>query len=273
MLDLPECQFCELPSGQKLAWREWGTGRPLVLLHGWSMSSAVFSEVATSLAADFRVLCPDLPGHGQSDVMSGWRLSALAAAVEHWTERLQLSNIALLGWSLGGQVALQIAANGQLQVNKLLLVATTPRFCQSDDWAHGLPPTQIKALDRNLVRAYEKTMGDFFNLQFVGENLPKERYRQILKFAVRCSKLPQTEVARDALRLLSRADLRPQLTTVSQPTLIMHGEVDQIIPLAAGEYLASHLPSAQLYHLPNIGHAPFFSSPGECLTRWRKFLQ
>jgi pimeloyl-[acyl-carrier protein] methyl ester esterase len=270
--DLPAVQFCVLADGREMAWREWGSGKPLIMLHGWSMSSVVFNEVASQLADNFRVLCPDLPGHGQSDTLADCCLTELAESVIEWADLLGIHRADLLGWSLGGQVALQIAADAHLSVTKLLLVATTPRFCQTDDWPHGLPVTQVRALDRNLGRAYEKTMGDFFNLQFVDEDLPQERYRQILAFAVRTGTLPITDVARECLQVLSRADLRLLLAKVNQATLVIHGELDQIIPVSAGEYLAAHLPHAQLYRIPKVGHAPFFSRLDECLTKWQDFL-
>jgi pimeloyl-[acyl-carrier protein] methyl ester esterase len=271
--DLPEVQFCRLPTGQKLAWREWGAGKPLIMLHGWSMSSVVFSEVAPTLAAHFRVLCPDLPGHGNSDPLVESRLQGFAEAITQWAEQLELPKAVLLGWSLGGQVALKIAAERHLQLQKLLLISTTPRFCQSENWQHGLPETQVKALERNLGRAYEKTMGDFFNLQFADGEVTQERYRQILAFAVRPGRLPEPELARDSLRVLGAVDLRGVLADIVLPTLVMHGERDQIIPPGAGEFLAARLPETQFCSLPSVGHAPFFSRQKETVRQWLKFLK
>jgi len=273
VLETMESKSCILNTGRKVAWREWGAGQPLIMLHGWSMSSVVFSEVANALAADYRILCPDLPGHGESDELPEMSLVGLAAAVVEWGQQLGLNSVALLGWSLGGQVALQIVAGSMLQVEKLLLISTTPCFCQGDDWKHGLPKTQVRALERNLGRAYEKTMGDFFNLQFVGEDLPKERYREILGIAVRPSKLPKPDTARLALQVLSQADLRSLLPEIKQPTLVMHGEFDQIIPVDAGVYLDNHLQNSQFHRMPLVGHAPFFSRLEETLNQWRRFLQ
>jgi len=273
LLDLPEIQSCRLASGRQLAWREWGAGQPLIMLHGWSMSSVVFSEVAEILAARHRVLCPDLPGHGTSDSLVDCDLKGFAAAIAEWAALLGVESADLLGWSLGGQVALQLAADRRLSLEKLLLISTTPKFCAAGDWSHGLPETQLKTLERNLVRAFEKTLGDFFNLQFVSEDLPKERYRQILKFAVRSGNLPQPKFAREALRLLGAADLRALLDHIVQPTLVMHGELDQIIPVGAGSYLAERLPNAELARMEEIGHAPFFSRPDESVKLWRAFLQ
>jgi pimeloyl-[acyl-carrier protein] methyl ester esterase len=236
------------------------------------MSSAVFSEVAEQLSHQYQVLCPDLPGHGGSDPVPATSLSAFAEVITRWTRALNLASAALLGWSLGGQVAIQLALEKKLPLQRLLLVATTPRFCQTEGWSQALPVTQIKALDRNLERTFEKTMGDFFSLQFVGENISKQRYRQILQFAVRTSPLPQSSSARQLLQVLANSDQRQNLHSIELPTQVLHGETDQIIPVAAGRFLADKIPGATFESLPGVGHAPFFSRPEVCVRHWLDFL-
>jgi len=265
-------QSCQLAQGQ-LSWRETGSGQPLVMLHGWSMSSAVFSEVAQLLGKTNRVLCPDLPGHGDSAAVAECSLAAFAERICSWLDYLQLPRAALFGWSLGGQVAMQLALQDGVRFSRLLLVAATPRFCQAPDWPHGLPETQLRALDRNLGRAYEKTMGEFFNLQFAGENLSKERYREILHFAVRSSHLPDIARARETLTVLGTTDLRSNLPSIRLPVQVLHGDADQIIPPGAGRYLAEHIPEADLQIFPGIGHAPFFSRPEDSVKLWLDFLR
>ena len=272
MTKLPPLQNSTLAKGQTLTWREWGGGSPLIMLHGWSMSSAVFAEVAPQLGRHFRVLCPDLPGHGGSGPPPETSLLAFAESLALWSRSLQLAPAALLGWSLGGQVALQLALDKAIQLTHLLLVSTTPRFCQSDNWSHALPKAQLKLLERNLSRAFEKTMGDFFNLQFAGEDLPKERYRQILQFAVRASNLPTCELAREVLKILGGSDQRQQIQAIDLPTQVLHGEIDQIIPLGAGIFLSENIPGALFTPLPGVGHAPFFSRPQESVLNWLDFL-
>ncbi|SHI45682.1 carboxylesterase BioH (pimeloyl-CoA synthesis) [Malonomonas rubra DSM 5091] len=273
MSDLPDLQYSLLQSGRKLAWRHWGEGPPLVLLHGWSMSSVVFSEVAPLLAGNYAVFCPDLPGHGYSEPCGQYSLEGIAEDIADWAQQLALPSFALLGWSLGGQVALQLALESPLLLEKLLLVATTPCFCRTDGWLHGLPKTQVKALSRNIDRCYEKTMGDFFQLQFTGEELDRRRYREIIGFAVRPGKLPEKKQAKTLLDVLSQADLRAQLQQVQLPVHILHGELDQIVPVGAGEFLADTLQEAQLQRMSGVGHAPFFSRPQQTVASWLEFLK
>lgn len=262
-----------LADGRRLAWREAGAGRPLVLLHGWAMSSAVFQEVMPMLAEEFRVLAPDLRGHGASDPGPGYLFADFAADLTEWLAALDLHDAAVLGWSLGGQVLLELYPAVRARVTRVLLVGTTPCFAAREDWPDGLPDGQVRAMARDLRRHYEKTMGDFFALQFAGEELSRERYRRIVEFAVRGGRLPAAEVALAALETLRTVDLRCRAGEIDRPALVVHGSLDRIASPAAAAWLADRLPGGRLAELPAAGHAPFLSRPEEVIQRWLGFLR
>lgn len=262
----------QLPDGRRVAWREAGAGPPLVLVHGWSGSSAVFTEAMEEFSRDFRVLAPDLRGHGSSDAGEGYALGDLAADLFTWMDALDLRDASLLGWSLGGQAVMAAFPSLRPRVRRLLLVGTTPRFTAGEGWIHGLPEGQVKAMARDLRRNYLKTMGDFFALQFAGEEIPRVRYREIVEFAVRGGRLPDPGVALASLETLRVADQRRQIEGVDAPVLVVHGDGDRIVPPGAGAFLASHLPNAKLATVAGAGHAPFLSRPQEVFQLWRDFL-
>ena len=261
-----------LPDGRRLAYRESGSGPALVMLHGWSMSSAVFSEAIEAFSSSFRVLAPDLRGHGESEPGPGYRLADLADDVTAWLEQTVEDEVSLLGWSLGGQVALRMTGNLQKKVARVILQSTTPRFVAGDGWSAGLPAGQVKAMRRDLRRNYRKAMGDFFSRQFEEGEMSQERFWRVVDFAVRAGRLPPDEVALETLDTLAQADLRAELSQIDAPVLVVHGEMDRIIPFAAGAYLAEQLPFARLAALPGAGHAPFLSSPEDVFALWREFL-
>lgn len=263
----------QLATGHRLAWRETGSGRPLVLIHGWSMSSAVFDEMLPLLGVDRLVLSPDLRGHGGSGQADGYGLEAFAADLGEWLLALGLAEVDLLGWSLGGQVAIRLARSGQIRVRRLLLVATTPRFVAAHDWPHGLPEGQVRVMARDLRRAYLKTQGDFFRLQFVGEELSGRRLKEIIDFAVREGALPVPDVALTALETLRRGDLRPELPQLALPVLVQQGECDRITLPGAARVLAAACPQSRLVLQPGLGHAPFLSAPQVSAELWREFLR
>lgn len=256
--------------GRRLAWREAGTGPPLLLLHGWCFSSQVFAEALAAFSADYRVLAPDLPGHGAADPATDYGFAALAAELREWLAALSLDRIRLLGWSLGGQVALELAAAlPPEQVARLLLVAVTPRFCAAADWPHGLPEGQVRALERQLHRDYPAALKDFRERMLVGEELPPARRQRI---AALSGPPPAPAAALATLAALRREDQRRCLAAVDCPTLVQHGELDAIALPGAARALAEAIPGARLERLPGIAHAPFLSRSDEVFAQWRTFL-
>lgn len=262
--------FFRLANGRRLAWREAGTGPPLLLLHGWCFSSLVFAEALAAFCPDYRVLAPDLPGHGVSDPAADEGFVALAADLREWLAALSLDRIRLLGWSMGGQVALALAAAlPPEQVERLLLVAATPRFCAADDWPHGLPEGQVRALERQLRRDYPAALRDFRERMLAGEELPSARRQRI---AALIAPPPASADALAALAALRREDQRCRLAALDCPTLVQHGELDNITLPGAARTLAEEIAGARLEMLPGIAHAPFLSRPDEVFAQWRTFL-
>lgn len=260
-----------LDNDRWLNWYEVGQGKPLVLLHGWSMSAAVFSEFAGLLDEEFRIFIPDLPGHGQSSPAQESDLEGLAKDLKIWMDITLQEPFAIAGWSLGGMLGIHVAERYHLALEKLVLISTTPRFTLCEDWAFGLPVGQVNALSRNLRQRFESTLAEFFKLTFAGETLSPDRLREIRNFAVYQGTLPDREVAHALLKQLAVQDQREALAKISQPTLVLHGELDKISPVEAGQQLSEMLPNGHFVRLPGVGHAPFLSQPLEIAKRVRKF--
>jgi pimeloyl-[acyl-carrier protein] methyl ester esterase len=235
------------------------------------MSAAVFSELASLLSSDFRLLIPDLPGHGGSAPARQNDLAGIATELYRWLETIVITPLILAGWSLGGMLALELARQNKSPVERLVLIGTTPRFTLNNDWAFGLPSTQVRALTRNLERRFETTLADFFTLAFTGENISRDRLRTIRNFAVKQSPLPDHAAALGLLNLLSVQDQREALSEIHQPALVLHGTLDQITPVAAGRYLAEKLPRGAFSGFAGVGHSPFLSQPQDTATKIREF--
>ena len=257
--------------GGRLRWYETGQGRPLVLLHGWAMSAAAFDEIASLLAVNFRVLVPDLPGHGESSPAVQNDLAGISALLTDWLSSLELDPCTLAGWSLGGMLSLQIASECMLPVQRLVLIGSTPKFTIGDDWKFGLPVTQVRAMARNLKRHFEATLAEFFALTFAGESLSVDRLRAIRNFAVRGSALPDRDAAFALLNMLAEQDQRDILPGIQSPALVLHGELDRISPIGAGRAMADSLPLGELVSYAGIGHAPFLSNPRDIAARLLDF--
>ncbi len=259
-----------LPDGRTLAWRETGNGPNLVLLHGWSLSGWAFCELAACLP-DFRLLLPDLPGHGGSSPVPTPSLPSLADDLVTWLSAVAPGPVTLGGWSLGGTLAMELAARQSVPVERLLLLGTTPRFTCGADWPHGLPATQVRALARNLERDFVATLGDFFAQTFIPGEVDAERLRTIRTLAVRPAGLPDAVCATACLKLLERHDQRQLPPAIKIPALVIHGTDDQIVPIGAGRALAAALPHGELYELPETGHAPHWTRLQQTADAVREF--
>jgi len=112
-----------------------GSGRTLVLLHGFAMHSGLFAPLLPALAHRHRVHAVDLPGHGYSPAVEPFDVASVVDAVD---ASIDVAGATVLGWSLGGQVALQWALARPDKVRKLVLVAATPSFVARDDWPYAM---------------------------------------------------------------------------------------------------------------------------------------
>lgn len=262
-----------LADGRQLAWRERGAGPAVVLIHGWAMSGRIFIELAARLSGEHRVLMPDLPGHGASSPSDRYTLEQMAADLAAWLHGVVSAPALVCGWSLGGMVAMQMAADGVASPEGLMLMATTPRFTASDDWAFGLPAVEVKLLERNLAKDWQKTRSHFFDRMFAGEPIPPDRLRTIRKFAIDSGESWAAHSARATLQIFSDQEQRRLLHRILCPVMILHGGEDRITPVEAGRFLAEAIPGARLKEYPASGHAPFLGRPGEVADDIRSLLQ
>src|SRR5207245_218247 len=196
-----------------------------------------------ALTARFRVIVIDLPGHGRSD----WDASASTPAAQAWRVHETLAPLtrrfALLGWSLGGQLALDLAAAMPTGIERLALIAPTPRFLAGPDWRCGTAPALLARLERQLQEDSGRTVREFLKLQVRGV-APRTASRVLarLKGALAGHGAAQPEALARGLDRLKDGDLRPALPLVRIPALVVSGGLDRITPAAAGRALAAALP-------------------------------
>jgi pimeloyl-[acyl-carrier protein] methyl ester esterase len=253
--------FFETKDGVTIHYDESGRGRPLVFVHGWAMSGVAW-RFQRELADHRRLIVMDLRGHGQSSFSENITLEAFANDLVELFTCLDLHDALLIGWSMGVQVVLQAFQNLRPRLAGLVLVGGTPRFSAAADFPHGLPPVEVKGMGLRLKRDYQKTMGDFFRGMFAAGEPDREQYQRIVHEVVMKGRSPEPETARKALQVLAEADLRPVLTAIDRPVLLVHGKSDSICRPEASRYMAEKLPLARLQMMDG-GHAPFMACPAE----------
>jgi pimeloyl-[acyl-carrier protein] methyl ester esterase len=249
-----------------------GKGPDVVLLHGWGLNLRVWDGLVGELSAHFRFIALDLPGHGRSAWQAGqstpaehaWRIhGALASVSDHYS---------LLGWSLGGQIALDLAAAMPSQVERLTLVATTPKFVASSDWPHGMAPASLTKLAAQLRADYQRTVQDFLDLQVRG-GIERAAVLQQLRNSLFVHGEATPDALANGLQRLGNGDLRGTLPHVRMPALVIAGQYDRITRPAASEALARALPDARYVEMRRAAHAPFLSHAKEFAALVGEFLR
>lgn len=246
-----------------------GEGRDLVLLHGWGLHGGMWGPWLERLAAHARLHLVDLPGHGRSPWHEEARdLAGLARAVLPVVP----DGAVVLGWSLGGMVALELARRCPGHLGALVLVATTPRFLQAPDWQHGLRPEVLGWFAQGLAADFGRTVQDFLVLQVRGDERGHETLCA-LRRQLGDHGPPQPHALETGLRILEQADLRDALPGIALPALVISGENDRLTPVPAGRALAAALGSARFVSVERAGHAPFLSHPEPVLREITGFLE
>lgn len=235
-----------------------GTGSGLVLLHGWAMHGGWWTPLLPALARRFRVHVVDLPGHGHSATAGPMGVPEIAAALS--ARFAGESRLAVLGWSLGAQVAMAWAHAHPAQVGALVLTGATPRFVRGPDWAHGVEPGVLQRFGDELAAAYRLTLQRFLSLQVQGSAVDRAALAA-MRTALFARGTPAPAALAAGLEALRTTDLRPIVPALAQPAVVVAGERDALTPAAAGRWLATHLPDARFVLVPGAGHVPFLSHP------------
>jgi len=232
----------------------------------------VWDGLAEELRDRFRLIAVDLPGHGRSAWSAGRGTPAEQAWLIHTTLASVSNRYSLLGWSLGGQIALDLAAAMPGQIDKLVLVAATPRFAQSSDWPHGMQPSVITRLATQLRQDYQRTVSDFLELQVRG-SIEGSSVLEQLRHALFVHGQAKPDALEAGLNTLATSDLRPTLSHVRAPTLVIAGQRDRITAPETSRLLAQALPDARYVEMRRAAHAPFLSHRKEFAALIDKFLR
>lgn len=252
------------------AFSQRGQGPDLVCLHGWGMQGDIFTPLADELIQDFRVTALDLPGHGRTPCGAGLDLDRATATLHTTLETLVQPKPWLLGWSLGGMLALALARQTPESLAGLVLVSTTPRFVAGPDWAAGMKPAAFQQFAQDLLDNPQATVRRFLALQTLDDGEGRRALRQLQQGSPWPA--PDPACLADGLDILRDADLRPELDQLRLPVLLIQGGRDRVVLPQAAEYLAGTLPESRLLKLPRAGHVPFLTAPAACAQMIRRFL-
>ena len=213
-----------------------GDGRPIVLIHGWPLSGKSFKKQILILStAGFRVITYDRRGFGESDKpVAGYDYDTLVSDLAELLERLDLQDVSLVGFSMGGgEVARYIATHGEERLRSVVFAsAVTPMMIKTNDNPKG-PLERSKAdemsqyLSVDPISFYDKFTKDFFSAHADGSILVSEIERQE---ALDDCKKANIDAALATMESFATTDFRQDLTKVTVPTLVIHGDADGTVP-------------------------------------------
>ena len=243
-----------------------GEGPPVLLLHGLGASKLSWLPLLGPLAERYRVIVPDLPGHGESDKpRTTYTPTFYSGVVRRLLDALGEREAALVGNSLGGRIALDVAARAPHRVSALVLLGPAVAGLPFPYYARFLRllPTEFGAIPLPMRRRL--VLMGLRQLFADPDRLPRNAYLAGADEFIRVYRSGRARVALlGSLRALM-AD-RPsafwdKVRTITSPSLILWGEKDRLVPVRLGELLASAMPAAELALLPGVGHVPQFEVP------------
>ena len=234
--------------GVEIFYKDWGpkTAQPIVFHHGWPLSSDDWdTQMLFFIGKGYRVIAHDRRGHGRSSQVSeGHDMDHYAADVAAVTEHLDLRNAIHIGHSTGGgEAARYVARHGKERVAKLVLIgAVPPLMLKTPANPGGLPINVFDGLRKQLAANRSQFYFDFASGPFYGYNRPGAKVDQgVIRNWWRQGMMGGAKAHYDGIKAFSETDQTEDLKAISVPTLVMHGDDDQIVPYADSAPLSAKL--------------------------------
>jgi non-heme chloroperoxidase len=249
----------KLKDGLNFYYKDWGTGQPIVFSHGWPLDADAWDSQMLFLGQrGYRVIAHDRRGHGRSDQSwQGNEMNTYADDLAQLFEALDLKDAIMIGHSTGGgEVARYIGRHGSKRVAKAVLIgAVPPLMLKTDANPAGLPISVFDGLRAGVVGDRSQFFLDL-SLPFYGYNKPDAKISKGVEESFWMQGMLSSVIASyDCIKAFSETDFTEDLKKFDVPTLILHGEADQIVPIVASALLSSKIvKGAKLKVYPGFPH-------------------
>lgn len=252
--------FVTASDGAQIFYKDWGAGRPVVLSHGWPLNSDSWEAQALFLAANgYRVIAHDRRGHGRStQTWDGNEMDTYADDLAALVEFLDLSETTLIGFSTGGgEVARYVGRHGTGRIAQVALVSAVPPFMlRTEDNPGGVPVEVFDSIRAGSLADRSQTYQDLADGPFFGNNRPGANVSQGIRDAFWLQSMAcGHRNAYECVAAFSATDFRPDLAKFDVPTLVVHGDDDQVVPFeVGGKASAALIDGARLVVYPGAPH-------------------
>jgi len=233
----------------------------LILLHGWGMHARIFEPLLERLDTAQQIINPGLPGYSGSP----WQ-GNLSFEMQLESMAQSLPRGRLLGWSLGGLYAIELALRFPQKFSEVVLVACNPCFTRRPGWECALDAGILDTFADELKQDWRRTMRRFLALQMQGEDEARPLVRSLWQQMIAVGE-PDIAVLDFGLELLKNWDARPSLSQLPQPVKLILGERDRLVPISLRQQIADVASGIQVESVAGAAHAPFLTNPAVVAMR------
>jgi non-heme chloroperoxidase len=238
--------FVTTGDGTEIYYKDWGSGQPIMFHHGWPLSSDDWdAQMMFFVLRGYRVVAHDRRGHGRSTQTSdGHDMDTYAAEARAVVEHLDLRDVVHVGHSTGGgEVTRYVARHGNGRVAKAVLIgAVPPVMLRSEANPGGLPLEVFDGFREGTGSHRAQFFLDVASGPFYGYNRPGAEVSQgVIQNWWRQAMMGGTKAQYDSIKAFSETDFTADLKSITVPTLVMHGDDDQVVPIADSALLSAKL--------------------------------
>jgi pimeloyl-ACP methyl ester carboxylesterase len=253
--------------GHRIAYREKGSGPPIVLLHGWPLDGREWWRQLDALSDEFRVVAWDAPGAGRSsDPPPSFRLADWAACLATFIEVVDAAPAHVAGLSFGGGLALELFRQRPDVVRSLVLMSAYA------GWAGSLPADEVRRRIE-LTRRNTQLPPEQWVPALIDTLLPEGAERELADELTTMLAAFHPGATRTSLEAFAETDLRDMLGAVDVPTLLLYGELDIRSPREVREPIHEGVADSRLVVIPGVGHMVDMQAPERCNSEIRAFLR
>ncbi|WP_347602730.1 alpha/beta hydrolase [Acrocarpospora sp. B8E8] len=244
----------------RIFYKDYGSGRPVVLTHGWPLNSDSWEAQALFLASHgYRVIAHDRRGHGRSDATwLGNEMNTYADDLAALLDTLDLRDATLVGFSTGGgEVARYVGRHGTARVRQIVMVAAVPPYMlKAEDNPGGVPIEVFDGIRAGSLHDRAQLYRDLADGPFFGGNRPGADPSQGMRDNFwRQGMQADHRAAYECVAAFSATDFRADLDAIDVPTLVIHGDDDQVVPFEiGGRAAAARIKDAELKVYPGAPH-------------------